>query len=113
MVLPAAVFLGGACRAEFTSTTASRGREHLVDFKRSEEIYLVICDERCKSAPALAHTFPRRSRVFTISNAKTSEPGEKVQGTFARGCRYFGKISYNLNRFCKNRKYLLKLERSE
>jgi hypothetical protein len=27
-------------------SAASRGREHLVDFERSEEIYLVICDHK-------------------------------------------------------------------
>jgi hypothetical protein len=27
--------------------------------------------------------------------------GETVRGTVARGCRYFEKISYNLNSACK------------
>jgi len=35
-------------KAEYVASveraTMSRGRKHLVDFKRSEEIYLVICD---------------------------------------------------------------------
>jgi len=42
---------GGIRKTEFRRGGTSRGSEHLVDFERSEEIYLVICDRIPPGAP--------------------------------------------------------------